>query len=247
MSTDAALPLYDDSQLSRVLCVAAHPDDLEYGTSAAVARWTARGVQVSYLLLTAGEAGMRGRDPEEAGPLRAGEQRRACELVGVDDLLILDLPDGTLQADLAARRHIARRIREVRPELVVTQPWELQVPWGLNHADHRATGLATLDAVRDADNPWVFRELMEQEHLEPWAATELMVVGAEPATHLIDVGGAPLEQGIASLEAHEEYLAELGGSGGVRSMLESATAEAAAASGTGGLTHALGAAVHRMA
>ncbi|WP_010523561.1 PIG-L deacetylase family protein [Nesterenkonia sp. F] len=247
MSIDSALPLYDDSQLSRVLCVAAHPDDLEYGTSAAVARWTARGVHVSYLLLTAGEAGMRSRDPEEAGPLRAAEQRRACALVGVDDLLILDLPDGTLQADTETRRHISRRIREVRPDLVVTQPWELHVPWGLNHADHRTAGIATLDAVRDADNPWVFRELLEQEHLEPWAATELMVVGAEPATHLIDVGGAPLEQGIASLEAHEEYLAELGGAVDVRSMLESSTADVAAASDVDGLTHALGATVHRMA
>lgn len=88
---------------------------------------------------------------------------------------------------------------------------------------------------------------MEQEHLEPWAVSELMVIGAEPATHLIDVGGAPLEQGIASLEAHEEYLAELGGAGDVRGMLESWTAEAAAASDVADLTHALGATVHRMA
>ncbi|GAB3180220.1 PIG-L family deacetylase [Nesterenkonia halophila] len=247
MSLDTTIPLYDDSRLSRVLCVAAHPDDLEYGTSAAVARWTARGLHVSYLLLTSGEAGMRSRDPEEVGPLRAAEQRRACALVGVDDLLILDLPDGTLQADVETRRRIARRIREVRPELVVTQPWDLHVPWGLNHADHRAAGIATVDAVRDADNPWVFRDLMEQEHLEPWAVSELMVIGADPATHLIDVGGAPLEQGIASLEAHEEYLAELGDAGDVRGMLESAMAEAAAASDVAGPTHALGATVHRMA
>lgn len=240
-----SLPFYDDASLSHVLCVVAHPDDLEYGASAAVARWTARGVRVSYLLLTAGEAGMRSRDPEEVAELRAAEQRRACEIVGVDDLVILDLPDGMLQADLETRRRIARRIRQVRPDVVVTQPWELKVGWGLNHADHRAAGIATVDAVRDADNPWVFRELLEQERLEPWAAKELLVIGGEP-THLVDVTGEPLEKGIASLQAHEEYLAELGGDFDVRAMLEGFTAELGAAVDDEGITHALGVTVHPM-
>src|SRR5699024_9474127 len=117
----------------------------------------ALGIKVSYLLLTAGEAGMRSRPPAEVGPLRAEEQRAACTAVGVEDLTILDLPDGTVEATLQTRRHIARQIRTARPEVVVTQPWELHVGWGLNQADHRAAGLATVDAVRDADNPWVFR------------------------------------------------------------------------------------------
>ncbi|MDZ5077063.1 PIG-L deacetylase family protein [Nesterenkonia sp. HG001] len=242
---DTTLPLYDDAGLSRVLCVAAHPDDLEYGASTAVARWTARGAKVSYLLLTAGEAGMRSRDPEEVAALRSAEQRRACDIVGVEDLVILDLPDGMLQADLDTRRLIARRIRQVRPDVVVTQPWELKVEWGLNHADHRAAGIAVVDAVRDADNPWVFRELLEQERLEPWGAKELIVVGAEP-THLVDVTGEPLEKGIASLQAHQEYLAELGGDFDVRGMLEGFTAELGASAGVDGITHALGVAVHPM-
>lgn len=242
---DSPLPFYDDADLSRVLCVVAHPDDLEYGASAAVARWTAQGVRVSYLLLTAGEAGMRSRDPDEVAELRSAEQRRACEIVGVEDLVILDLPDGTLEADLNTRRHIARRIRQVRPEIVVTQPWELRVGWGLNHADHRATGIATVDAVRDADNPWVFRELLEQERLDAWGARELLVMGSEP-THLIDVSGDPLQKGIASLEAHQEYLAELGGDFDVRGMLEGFTAGLGAAADVDGVTHALGVTVHPM-
>src|SRR5690625_2405627 len=100
-------------ELQRVLCVVAHPDDMEYGGSAAVAEWTSAGVEVSYLLLTAGEAGMRDRDPNEVAPLRAAEQRRACDLVGVSDLQILDLPDGLLQADVATRARIAHRIRQI--------------------------------------------------------------------------------------------------------------------------------------
>jgi len=242
MSTEsAALDFYDDSQLRRVLCVVAHPDDMEYGGSAAVARWTAQGVEVSYLLLTAGEAGMRSQDPKDAADIRAQEQRRACELVGVRDLVILDLPDGTLEPSLEARRQIARRIRQVRPDMVLTQTWDLQVGWGLNHADHRAAGLATLDAIRDADNPWVFRELFEQELLEPWGVKELLVFGGTPS-HVIDISGEALQQGLDSLEAHEQYLAELGGSTETRNMLESMAASQA--EGIDGVDHALGVAVH---
>lgn len=244
MSTEsAALDFYDDSQLRRVLCVVAHPDDMEYGGSAAVARWTAQGVEVSYLLLTAGEAGMRSQDPKDAADIRAQEQRRACELVGVSDLVILDLPDGTLEPSLEARRQIARRIRQVRPDMVLTQTWDLQVGWGLNHADHRAAGLATLDAIRDADNPWVFRELFEQELLEPWGVKELLVFGGAPS-HVIDISGEALQQGLDSLEAHEQYLAELGGSTETRNMLESMAASQA--EGIDGVDHALGVAVHSM-
>ena len=162
------LPFFDDSGINRVLCIVAHPDDMEYGGSAAVARWTGMGIEVSYLLLTAGEAGMRSRDPEEVGPLRAQEQRQACHEVGVEDLQVLDFPDGMLEPTLELRRQIARQIRHVRPDAVVTQPWDLEVEWGLNHADHRAAGIATVDAIRDADNPWVFRELREDQGLEAW-------------------------------------------------------------------------------
>ena len=239
------LPLFEDADIRRVLCVVAHPDDMEYGGSAAAARWTARGIEVSYLLLTAGEAGMRSRDPEEVATLRDAEQRDACEAVGVTDLSILDFPDGLLEPSLQVRRAIARRIRQTRPDVVLTQTWELEVGWGLNHAEHRATGIATVDAMRDADNPWVHRDLAEQEGLEPWGAVWLLVHGAEP-THLIDVTGEPLQRGIASLAAHREYIAELGGDFDPRSMLEGMSAEFAQRTAEPGVEHAIGVAVHRM-
>ncbi|MDN5794292.1 MAG: PIG-L family deacetylase [Intrasporangium sp.] len=204
------LEIFDDPDIARVLCVVAHPDDMEYGASAAVAEWTSRGIEVAYLLLTSGEAGIRDRDPAQVGPLRAEEQRRACARVGVHDLTILDLPDGVLQPDLATRRHVARRIRQVRPDAILCTTWELDVPWGLNHADHRAAGLATADAIRDADNPWVFRELREQDGLEPWSTRWLLVTGMTP-THAIELGGDAVEKAVASLEAHEAYLAALPG------------------------------------
>ena len=200
----------DDSSWERVLCVVAHPDDLEYGTSAAVAAWTERGTDVAYLLLTSGEAGMQ-RSPEEVGPLRAQEQRAACERVGVSALTILDHPDGMLTPSLELRRDIARVIRRHRPDVVVTANWEVEAYGGLNMADHRVAGLATVDAVRDADNTWVFRELAEDEGLPKWHTRALLVAGSERPTHAVPVTRAHVEASVASLEAHAAYLADLPG------------------------------------
>ena len=238
------LPFFDDSDISRVLCVVAHPDDMEYGASAAVARWAERGVEVSYLLLTAGEVGIRDRDPREVGPLRTEEQREACREVGVSDLEVLDLPDGLLEHNLDTRRHIARAIRRLRPDVVLTQSWELRVPWGLNHVDHRVTGLATVDAVRDADNPWIFTELAD-EGLEPWGVTWLLVPSAEP-DHLIDVTGEPVRCAVRSLAAHKVYLDALEDHMPPEELVESITTEFADRSGDPAVTHVLAVEAHQV-
>lgn len=230
------LPLFDDSQVRTVLCVVAHPDDMEYGGSAAVARWVEHGAHVTYLLLTAGEAGIRGRDPREVGPLRAQEQRDACRAVGVEDLVILDLPDGMLEYGLDVRRRIARVIRQVRPDTVLTMNWAENVPWGINQADHRVAGLAALDATRDADNPWVFRELMEDEGLEPWGVTRLIVSGAEP-THAIELSEANIDAAVDSLTCHRQYLTVLGDHPDPHEMISTMTSGAGKAAG---VNHALG-------
>lgn len=207
MSTLELFSLKSES-IARVLCVVAHPDDMEYGGSAAVAEWTAQGIEVSYLLLTAGEAGMRHTPPAEAAELRAREQRAACDVVGVDRLTILNLPDGLVEPSVETRRLIAREIRRTRPDAVVTMSWNLEAGWGLNHVDHRSTGLATVDAIRDADNPWIFREQLTDEGLETWKAQWLLVTMHSPE-HAIEVSESSLEKGIESLAAHREYLAAL--------------------------------------
>lgn len=199
--------LFSNENIERVLCVVAHPDDMEYGASAAVAQWTSQGIDVAYLLLTAGEAGIRNMHPSKVGPLRAEEQRRACEIVGVSDLTILDFPDGLLEPSSATRAHIARQIRRIRPQVVMTMNWELEVPWGINHVDHRAAGLATVDAIRDADNPWIYPEQL-MDGTEAWSTTWLLVGGAEP-THVIELSAEAVNRGMASLDAHEVYLEAL--------------------------------------
>ncbi|MBK8867604.1 MAG: PIG-L family deacetylase [Actinomycetales bacterium] len=211
-ATDAPahLPTLPDHDWSRVLCVVAHPDDMEYGASAAVADWTRRGIEVSYLLLTSGEAGMQ-LPPEQVGPLRAKEQQRACATVGVRDLRILDHPDGMLMPTLELRRDIARVIRQVRPDAVVTANFDFEAYGGLNQADHRAAGLATIDAVRDADNTWVFRDLADTEGLAKWHTRWILVAGSPEPTYAVPVNAADVAASVASLECHAAYLADLPG------------------------------------
>ncbi len=195
-----------DEQVERVLCVVAHPDDLEYGTAAAVDKWTQAGVTVTYLLATRGEAGIDTIEPDEAGPLRAQEERDSAAEVGVQIVEFLDYDDGTVTYSTQLRRDIARVVRHRRPDLVVTLTHDEFVGRGrLNQADHRAVGLAVIDAVRDAGNRWIHRDLLEQEGLEPWGGVRavLSVAGPEP-THYVDVTGH-FDAAVASLQAHHLY------------------------------------------
>lgn len=209
----STLPALPEESFQRVLCVVAHPDDVEYGTSAAVARWTARGIEVGYLLLTRGEAGMP-NPPEETARLRLGEQQAACAAVGVGHLTVLTHPDGVLVYGLDLRRDICREIRRFKPDVVLSGGHEVETVLGFNQADHRAAGLATIDAVRDAANRWVFPEQIDEEGLEPCNVRWIIVPGLAgdlDATHGVDVTGEPLRRGVASLEAHAAYLAAIPG------------------------------------
>jgi LmbE family N-acetylglucosaminyl deacetylase len=212
---------FDDSEVRRVLAVAAHPDDMEYGGSATVAAWTARGVHVSYALVTSGEAGMDSLPPAEAGPVREAEQRVACAAVGVEELVFLGFPDGTVEQGLPLRRAIAEHVRRVRPDLVVTGAFRETWPGGyLNQSDHVAVGRAVLDAVRDAGNRWVFPEQLGGG-LEPWnGVTTVLALGSPDSTHAIAVDDT-FEPAVRSLEAHAAYLAALGdGTTNARDVLE---------------------------
>ncbi len=233
--TSALLPPLPENAFQRVLCVVAHPDDVEYGTSAAVAVWTAQGVEVAYLLLTRGEAGIDSMPPAETAVLRTGEQIAASHAVGVHQVDFLDHPDGMLEYGLGLRRDITRAIRRYRPDAVLIGSWEVEFVAGLNQADHRVAGLAALDAVRDAANRWVFPELLD-EGLEPHSARWLLIGGDPRPTHGVDVTGEPLERGIASLEAHGGYLDAIPSHPPARAMITGITAAQGRAMG---VTHAV--------
>lgn len=204
MSDKKTLERLDDSEFKRVLVVVAHPDDAEYGTSAAVAQWTSQGIEVGYLILSAGEHGMDSVSPDKAGLIRAKEQRVACEKVGVEHLTILDFPDGAIEYGLPLRAAIAKEIRAFKPDVLVSGRGDLWVPWGIDHSDHRAVGLAAIDAVRDAGNRWLYPE----QKLEPWEATRVLNFGVTP-THFVEVSEDNVNRGAQSLDAHETYFAEL--------------------------------------
>src|SRR5262245_46579592 len=143
----------------RGLAIVAHPDDMEYGAAAAVARWTGQGKRFGYVLVSDGEAGISTMSPDEAGPVRRDEQLASCAVVGVTDVEFLGWPDGAIVEGLELRSDLAAVIRRHRPEVVASI--NFRESWGgpsWNHADHRAVGRALLDAVRDAANPWVFQD-----------------------------------------------------------------------------------------
>ena len=127
----------------RGLAVVAHPDDMEYGAAAAVARWTAQGKWIGYVLVTDGEAGIATMAPAEAGPIRRSEQQASCEVVGVHEVEFLGRPDGAIVESLELRADLAAAIRRHRPDVVLSI--NFRDSWGgpsWNHADHRAVGRA---------------------------------------------------------------------------------------------------------
>ena len=207
MSTENAprvLPL--DEDWDRAVAVAAHPDDLEYGMASAIARWTEQGKEITYLLLTRGEAGIDGMHPRDAGPLREAEEVAGAAKVGVSTVDFLDYTDGVIEYGMDLRRDITRAFRKYRPEIVISGNHRLLFPSGkLNMADHRWAGLAVLDAARDAGNRWIFPELIEEGH-EPWGGVRSVLTGGfSSPTHGVDVG-ATLDRGIASLKEHKAYI-----------------------------------------
>ena len=207
MTEDQVAVLPDDT-FTRVLCVVAHPDDLEYGTSAAIAKWVEQGVEVGYLLLTRGEAGMP-TPPQHTAAIRRSEQEAACRAVGVKHLRMLEHPDGVLVYSVDLRADIAREIRRFQPDVVLTTNFDVEAPWGLNQADHRAAGLATIDAVRDAGNRWVFPDQIVGEGLTVCSPNWLLIAADANPTHGVEVSPVHVAKSISSLECHAEYLAAL--------------------------------------
>ena len=194
---DKLLPLPEN--WSRALAVAAHPDDLEYGAASAIARWTSQGKEVGYLMVTKGEAGIDGMHPDETGRLRMQEEINSARVVGVDSVEFLDYADGVVEYGLPLRRDIARAIRKFKPDVLISGNYELTWSSGkLNMADHRAVGVAVLDAARDADNRWIFPELLAEGY-EPWHGVKTVFIASAPkVTHYVDVTGF-VDKGIESL------------------------------------------------
>lgn len=194
-----------------MLVVAAHPDDVDFGTAGTVAAFTKAGVEVTYCVVTNGDAG--GSDlsvsRSDMAALRQREQRAAAEQVGVTELYFLGHPDGRLQPTIELRRDISRVIRLVKPERVLAPSPERR--WDFifaSHPDHLAAGEAAVCAVYpDARNPFAHPELLEVEGLEPWTVHELWIMGATEPNVAVETTST-VERKIAALLCHKSQIAD---------------------------------------
>jgi LmbE family N-acetylglucosaminyl deacetylase len=201
--------------VQRVLCVVAHPDDIDFGAAGTVAGWVEQGLDVAYLLVTRGDAGGFDDTPRELMPvLREAEQRAAAAAVGVKQVEFLDsYRDGTVVASLDLRRDITAAIRRFRPDRILTSSplrrWERLA--GPSHPDHLAVGEATTCAVYpDSRNPFAFGELLRDEGLQPWTVREVWYSGGPGPDHPVDITDM-FPRKVAALEAHDSQVRHLVG------------------------------------
>jgi LmbE family N-acetylglucosaminyl deacetylase len=193
------------------MVIVAHPDDPDFGPAGTVARWIDAGSQGWLVCCTSGDQG--GEDPD-ADPLalaalREREQRAAAEIVGYAGVTFLHQPDGALANDLALRELLVREIRTFRPDAVLTSDPETLFyrDGGVNHTDHRAAGLAVVDAVYPAArNPMAFPNLA-RSGLAAHRVRRIYLFWGERPNVWIDVS-ATLERKIGALRAHASQIRE---------------------------------------
>ena len=197
--------MLDISEIERVLVVTAHPDDVDFGAAGTVATLTDAGVEVVYCLVTDGQAG--GFDHavprEEMASIRRQEQTKAAAEVGVTDLRFLGHMDGEVEVTMDLRHDVSRVIREVRPQVVITQtPVRDLASTYRSHPDHTAVGEATMCAVYpDARNPFAFAG-RPAAGLEDWAVDEVWIMFDREGGSYVDITAA-FERKIRALRCHE--------------------------------------------
>ena len=197
----------------RVLVIAAHPDDIEFGAAGTIAQWTDAGAYVAYCIITDGAAGSNdpGADPNEVARIRYEEQRASARVLGVQEVVFLNHPDGILQPTLELRRDLTRVIRKFKPNRVLCQDptllWEGDGEvWNfINHPDHRAAGEAALFAVfPSAESRPIFPELLK-EGLEPHHVGEVYLMTPVSSNLLVDISKY-MDRKIESLLCHQSQV-----------------------------------------
>ncbi len=200
----------------RAMVIAAHPDDIEFGVAGTIIRWTRAGAEVCYVLVTSGDGGIANPkfSRQQVRDIREPEQREAAALAGVKEVVFLREPDGEVVNTLELRKKLVREIRRFQPDVVICQdPTILFASDGyINHPDHRAVGMAALDAVFPAaGQPHVFQDL-EAEGLHAHKTKRVYVSAWQPdaANTYINITDS-IEQKIASLFAHKSQMDEMMG------------------------------------
>jgi LmbE family N-acetylglucosaminyl deacetylase len=211
----------------RVLVIAAHPDDPEYGCAATAAKRAAEGCEVVFCILTSGDKGSKDPAvrPGQLAGIREKEQKAAAESLGVGEVIFRRYPDGMLESTMALRRELAGIIREKMPHIVLTMdPWKRYQ----THPDHRAAGQAALDAVYAAKETYLFPEQLIGA-VEPWRVPEVLLFWTDAPDYWEDVSGF-IDKRIRALGRHASQVDE-----GPRELDRSVREEAAEAAKESGL------------
>jgi LmbE family N-acetylglucosaminyl deacetylase len=217
---------------ARVLAIGAHPDDIEFGCGATLAKWADAGAHVAMCICTDGSKGTWDADADLDAliELRAEEQRAAATLLGVADVVFLGYVDGELEPTLDARAALCRVIREQQPDVVLTHdPWR---PRRL-HPDHRHAGQLTIDAIVAARDPHFFPE----QGVKPHRPATLLCFEPSEVDHLESVERYLDRKTDALLAHHSQWLSTMGIDDPSRTaaFVESAHAQARATGIRGGL------------
>jgi len=197
---------------ARVMSIHAHPDDQEFTVAGTLAKWARTGSEIVTVCLTSGAAGSNESTPpdmtrETLVPIRQEEQRRACRVLGIRDVVFLDYEDGMLESTIALRRDLTRVIRRYRPDAVLCGDPTVRFYGNryINHPDHRAAADVALDAVFPSSGTrFIFPELLD-EGLAPHKVTRVFVHGAERPDTFIDIADF-LNLKLAALREHRSQL-----------------------------------------
>jgi LmbE family N-acetylglucosaminyl deacetylase len=136
----------DDKRIKRALCIAAHPDDVEFYCGGTVVIMARRGVVVDLVLATSGDKGARDASKSRAkvARIREREQETAAGVLGINSVRFLRHPDAELVESLELRQEFVREIRTTKPDLLLTFDPNVQYRY---HPDHRVVGRVALDAA----------------------------------------------------------------------------------------------------
>jgi LmbE family N-acetylglucosaminyl deacetylase len=193
-----------DEEIKRILVVMAHPDDCDFGAGGTIAQWSAKGISVSYCIITNGDQGGEESDVplEEMAKVRQREQRDAGKALGVTDITYLNHRDGWLIPTIELRKEIVREIRKSKPDrMVIQSPERNYERIFASHPDHLAAGEVAIQAVYpDARNPYAFTDLKDAG-FEPWRVKEVWITSSPTPNHFIDITETFAKK-IAALKAH---------------------------------------------
>lgn len=191
------------------LIIVAHPDDIEFSCAGLLARWARAGTRLCYVLCTSGEVGIAepGMTKARAAEIREAEQRAAAEIVGAQEVVFLQEPDGMLVPTLELRKKLVREIRRFRPEVVISG--DPTIVWAgedyINHPDHRAAATAALDATFPAaGQPNLFEEL-EEEGLKAHKPRKVYVTGWTQDELYVNITET-IDIKVAALRAHKSQM-----------------------------------------